>query len=126
MDIAHMSLTDAKDALMRVWNRDRRSKQELKHDRQEMVYRGVAQLTAIGTGVTVGAMRGLWGDASTGDVEIPGIGIDVEVAAGVLLGAPAVFGAFGEGSDVANTISSTLVAIVAARETERLVRASAK
>lgn len=126
MDIAHMSLTDAKDHLMRVWNRDRRSKQEIKRDRQEMVYRGVAQLTAIGTGAAVGAIRGMWGDASTGDVEIPGIGIDAEVALGVLIGAPAVFGAFGEGSDVANTVSSTLVAMVVARETERLVRASAK
>jgi hypothetical protein len=118
-----MTLTEAKDALMRVYARGKRAKNEYKQDLQEIGHRGIIQLTAIGTGAAVGAVRGMWGNPTTGDVEIPGIGVDVDIAAGVLVSAPALFGMFGDVSDVVNTVGATLNGIVVAREMERLVKA---
>lgn len=124
-DVSHLSVTEAKDELIRLYNKGKRAKDEYKKDLEEVGRRGLVQLAAIGTGATVGAMRGMWGDKTTGDVEIPGIKVDVDIAAGVLVSAPALFGMFGDASDVLNTVGATLNGIVVARETERMVKSYA-
>jgi len=120
--IGNMTAPELRDALMRVHDRVKRARDEYKMDLQELANRGLVQIACIATGAIVGLARAAWGDKTTGDVEIPGIKVDVDLAAGVLLTAPALFGMFGNASDVVNAVGATLNGIVVARESERLLK----
>lgn len=117
------SIADYRHALERVRAGAKRLREEHKEEFQNLARRGTQQITALGTGAMVGLVRGFWGDAATGDVHIPGIGVDFEVAGAVIGGVGAMAGVFGDASDHVNVAASVLTGIVVARETEKLVKA---
>ncbi len=120
--IGSMTAPELREKLMGIHDRVKRARDEYRADLQELAHRGLVQIACIAAGAAVGAVRAAWGNATTGDVEIPGIGVDVDLAAGVLLTAPALFGMFGDASDVVNAVGATLNGIVTARESERLLK----
>jgi hypothetical protein len=117
-----LTLSQAREALTRIGQARKRLVEKNKKEFEQFAHRGVDQVIAIGTGATVGLMRGMWGNSVNGDVEIPGVPVDADLAGAVLLGLPSLIGLFGDASDITNKVSSALSAIVTAREVERLVR----
>jgi hypothetical protein len=94
-----------------------RGKEEL----EQVAGRAIVQGAGIAVGLGLGAARGFLGNPTTGDIEIAGI--DVDLAAGVLLTVPSLLGLFGkQASDVANLVASNINCVVLAREAERFVR----
>ena len=117
-----LTLSQARDALARVGAKAKRIRELHKKEFEQFAHRGVEQVVAIGTGAAVGVMRGMFGNATNGDVEIPGVPVDVDLAAAVLLGGASLVGLLGDASDLTNKVASSLSAIVTAREVERLVK----
>ncbi len=117
-----LTLAEARDALRRIGNKVKSVRERNKAEFQAAAHRGVDQVIALGTGAAVGLMRGMWGNTTNGDVEIPGTPVDAELAGAVLLGLPSIIGIFGDASDITNKVSSNLSAIYTAREVERLVK----
>ncbi len=122
MKTQNLTLTEARDALQRLGTTVKRIREKNKKEFEDFAQRGVDQVLAIGTGAAVGLMRGMWGNPTNGDVEIPGLPVDADLAAAVLLGVPSLIGLFGDASDISNKVASALSAIVTAREVERLVK----
>ncbi len=86
--------------------------------------RGMTELVGFGVGLVSGVARGLWGNPTTGDVEVEGI--DVHIAATVAVNGLALAGLFGDASEAAAVAGACLGAIVTDRETEKFVRQAAK
>lgn len=120
--ISSMTAPELREKLMGIAERAKRYRADNKEFLQGLATRGLTQIACMATGAAVGLVRAAWGDKTTGDVEIPGIGVDVEVVAGVLISAPALFDMFGSASDIVNAVGATLNGIVFARETEKLLK----
>jgi len=117
-----MTVTDYKHAFAKVSQAYKNLKKAGQAEWEELGQRGMVQLMSGAAGVSVGAARAFMGNATTGDIEVGGI--DLDIVAGVVLTIPATLGWFGSLSDPFNQFAGAVNAISIARETERFLRKS--
>ncbi len=115
-----MTAGELRDSLARA----RATIRNLREASQEGIQRGLDNLLISGGGATVGIMRGLWGDATTGDVVLPGVDIDADIVLGTVLSTLGVFGIAGGASGMLNMYGAGINAAVLARELEKSLRVS--
>lgn len=82
--------------------------------------RGMTEAVGVGVGLLSGVARGLWGNPTTGEVEIEGV--DVHIASTVLVNGLALAGAFGGASDGMAVAGAVLAGITTDRQAEKYVR----
>ncbi|MDD5544378.1 MAG: hypothetical protein PHX83_14510 [Acidobacteriia bacterium] len=122
--LAHHAPTNYKELAEKWANKYKNMMEANKETLQGLARRGMTELVGFGVGLASGVVRGLWGDPATGDVQIEGV--DVHIAAAVLINGAALAGAFGDASDGMAVAGACIGAIVADRETEKFVRQAAK
>jgi hypothetical protein len=118
---ASMTVSELRDSLQRA----RATIRNLKEAGQEGIERSLQQLLMISGGASVGLMRGVWGDKTTGDVVIPGIEVEADWLIGIGLGAVAAFGVAGKASEGFNAYAGGFNAAIVAREIEQAFRTAA-